>query len=140
MSKWCDTCYRNEVIGEWKSCDASCPMFGKHYEDDVLVKQKGNKTMKEFTKADLQVGYIIEDRGGNLKMVMPAVKELVLAYEDGSWGKMANLDDDLTLKECSDWYRSKGTGRIYELQLDIGAMEGILVYEKQKGNNYGLRN
>lgn len=33
MSKWCDTCYRNEVIGEWKSCDASCPMFGKHYED-----------------------------------------------------------------------------------------------------------
>ena len=32
MSKWCDTCYRNEAIGEWKSCDDSCPVFGKHFE------------------------------------------------------------------------------------------------------------
>ena len=31
MSKWCDTCYRNEITGEWEPCDESCPMFGRYF-------------------------------------------------------------------------------------------------------------
>ncbi len=33
MSKWCDTCHRNEFTGKWKSCGADCPVFGKNFED-----------------------------------------------------------------------------------------------------------
>lgn len=33
MSKWCKKCYRNEMNNEWESCDESCPIFGKDFED-----------------------------------------------------------------------------------------------------------
>ena len=33
MSKWCNTCYRNEATGEWEPCDESCPVFGMDFED-----------------------------------------------------------------------------------------------------------
>ena len=33
MSKWCNTCYRNEATGEWEPCDQSCPVFGMDFED-----------------------------------------------------------------------------------------------------------
>ena len=33
MSKWCKTCFRNEATGEWQSCDESCPVFGKDFDD-----------------------------------------------------------------------------------------------------------
>ena len=33
MSKWCNTCYRNEFTGEWKSCSEDCPVFGKYFDD-----------------------------------------------------------------------------------------------------------
>ena len=33
MSKWCDICHRNEFTGEWKSCDSSCPVFGKDFKE-----------------------------------------------------------------------------------------------------------
>ena len=33
MSKWCNTCYRNELTSEWKSCDSECPVFGKSFDE-----------------------------------------------------------------------------------------------------------
>lgn len=33
MAKWCNTCHRNEFTGEWKSCDGSCPVFGKDFDE-----------------------------------------------------------------------------------------------------------
>lgn len=33
MSKWCKTCYRNEIAREYESCDRSCPVFGTDFED-----------------------------------------------------------------------------------------------------------
>jgi hypothetical protein len=33
MSKWCNTCYRNEITGKWKSCSEDCPVFGKSFEE-----------------------------------------------------------------------------------------------------------
>lgn len=33
MAKWCDTCYRNEITGEWKSCSDDCPVFGKYFDE-----------------------------------------------------------------------------------------------------------
>lgn len=42
MSKWCDTCYRNEITKEWKSCDSDCPVFGKHFEElaKIVIKHE----------------------------------------------------------------------------------------------------
>jgi len=50
MSKWCSTCHRNEITGEWKSCGKDCPVFGKDFdelaktvvEQEVKQKKKGN--------------------------------------------------------------------------------------------------
>jgi len=33
MSKWCNTCYRNEITGDWKSCNNDCPVFGKDFDE-----------------------------------------------------------------------------------------------------------
>lgn len=33
MAKWCSTCHRNEFTEEWKSCDSSCPVFGKDFDE-----------------------------------------------------------------------------------------------------------
>ena len=37
MSKWCNVCHRNEMIGQWESCGPDCPAFGLEYEE--LVKK-----------------------------------------------------------------------------------------------------
>ena len=42
MSKWCSTCYRNEITGEWKSCGEDCPVFGKDFEELAKVVIKHN--------------------------------------------------------------------------------------------------
>ena len=31
MSRWCDTCHRNEITGLWQSCSSDCPIFGKDF-------------------------------------------------------------------------------------------------------------
>lgn len=50
MSKWCDTCYRNKLTSEWKSCDSSCPVFGKSFEELAKIvieyRIKENKIYK----------------------------------------------------------------------------------------------
>lgn len=33
MSKWCSTCYRNKITDEWKSCDSTCPVFGRDFKE-----------------------------------------------------------------------------------------------------------
>ena len=45
MSKWCDTCYRNEITKEWKSCDSDCPVFGKNFEElaKIVIKHEVDK-------------------------------------------------------------------------------------------------
>ena len=61
--------------------------------------RKGNKTMTEFTKTDLKVGYLVEDRAGNLKMVMATTRNLELIYEDRMTHGLVNMiNDDLTSK------------------------------------------
>lgn len=44
MSKWCDTCHRNEITGEWESCSKDCPIFGKDPEEikDIATEMKNN--------------------------------------------------------------------------------------------------
>ena len=53
MSKWCETCYRNEMTGEWKPCGNDCPVFGKYFEDlaKMVIKNDLEKT-KNKTIAD----------------------------------------------------------------------------------------
>lgn len=52
MSKWCDTCYRNELTGEWKSCDSDCFMFGKSSKE--IAKIVKNNTIQSHKNAVLQ--------------------------------------------------------------------------------------
>ena len=49
MAKWCDTCWRNEITEEWKSCNDDCPVFGKDFEElakIVIKNETKNETMK----------------------------------------------------------------------------------------------
>lgn len=42
MSKWCDTCNRNEMTGKWSSCSHECPICGKSFEElaKMVIEQK----------------------------------------------------------------------------------------------------
>jgi hypothetical protein len=44
MSRWCDTCHRNEITGEWKSCTKDCPVFGKAPEEieNIAIEMKNS--------------------------------------------------------------------------------------------------
>lgn len=50
MSKWCNTCHRNEITGEWKSCDKSCPVFGKEFDELAREMIKNNNKEDEDIK------------------------------------------------------------------------------------------
>ena len=46
MSKWCETCYRNNMSDEWKSCDDSCPVFGKYFEELAKFNIRAEELLK----------------------------------------------------------------------------------------------
>jgi hypothetical protein len=57
MSKWCNTCHRNEITGEWRSCNRDCPVFGRYFEDlaeivvsikEILAEKSGTSDSQEF--------------------------------------------------------------------------------------------
>lgn len=69
---------------------------------------------KNFTKADLKVGYVVKYRNGNLRMVMPFTGGLVITSIDGSWVDIsADLNDDLTEKR--DIFGSGGSLDVMEV-------------------------
>ena len=47
MSKWCDTCYRNEITEECKSCSSDCPVFGKSFDElaKIVIKNEIEKEL-----------------------------------------------------------------------------------------------
>lgn len=70
--------------------------YGYYYNNNESEDKNMNKN---FTKADLKVGYVVKYRNGNLRMVMPYAGGLVLTSIDGSWLNIGtDLDDDLTEK------------------------------------------
>lgn len=52
MSKWCETCYRNEMTGEWKPCGNDCPVFGNYFEDIAKMAIKHNIEKSKSTSLD----------------------------------------------------------------------------------------
>lgn len=52
MSKWCDTCYRNELTGEWKSCTKDCPVFGKSFEELARIVIGFNRDYRWMVKGE----------------------------------------------------------------------------------------
>lgn len=54
MSKWCDTCYRNELNSEWKSCDSECPVFGKSSKEIAKIVIENNTMQTNHKNAVLQ--------------------------------------------------------------------------------------
>ena len=70
--------------------------YGYDYDNNESEDKNMNKN---FTKADLKVGYVVKYRNGNLRMVMPYTGGLVLTSIDGQWLSIGtDLDDDLTEK------------------------------------------
>ena len=63
--------------------------------------EREDKNMnKNFTKADLKVGYVVKYRNGNLRMVMPYAGGLAFTTIDGLWLNIGTeLNDDLTEKK-----------------------------------------
>ena len=50
MSKWCDTCHRNKTNDKWNSCDNTCPVFGKNFEELAEMIINLSKEKKEETQ------------------------------------------------------------------------------------------
>lgn len=68
--------------------------YGYYYDNNEREDKNMNKN---FTKADLKVGYVVKYRNGNLRMVMPYLGGLVLTSIDGSWLNIdTELNNDLT--------------------------------------------
>lgn len=72
---------------------------------------------KNFTKADLKVGYVVKYRNGNLRMVMPFTGGLVLTAIDGQWLNIGTgLNDDLTEKRGPfSWNGGLDVMEVYDL-------------------------
>lgn len=52
MSKWCETCHRNKATGIWASCEPSCPVFGKDFEElaEMVVTNLESKSKLDKVK------------------------------------------------------------------------------------------
>lgn len=58
MSKWCNTCHRNELKDIWNSCNNACPIFGKDFDDlaKMVIKQKEeNDALRWANKSIIKV-------------------------------------------------------------------------------------
>lgn len=55
MSKWCDTCSRNKITGELRSCSKDCPAFGKHHEElaEIVIRQQQEIEALRWTNTTL---------------------------------------------------------------------------------------
>lgn len=42
MSKWCNTCHRNDLKDKWNSCSSDCPVFGKDFDElaEIVIEQQ----------------------------------------------------------------------------------------------------
>jgi hypothetical protein len=63
---------------------------GVDYFQDSMIERR-----IDMTKDDLKVGYVVEQRDGVLRMVMPHERELLFAKGDARIG-LSNYNDDLT--------------------------------------------
>lgn len=62
-------------------------------------EREDNTMNKNFTKADLKVGYVVKYRNGSLRMVMPYTGGLVLTTRNGGMLDISTaLNDDLTYR------------------------------------------
>lgn len=58
MSKWCNTCHRNNLKDIWNSCSGDCPVFGKDFDDlaEMLIKQiEENEALRFANKEIIKV-------------------------------------------------------------------------------------
>ena len=55
MSKWCNTCHRNELKDKWNSCSSDCPIFGKDFDDlaEIVIKQKEENEALRFANKQI---------------------------------------------------------------------------------------
>jgi hypothetical protein len=57
---------------------------------------------KNFTKADLKVGYVVKQRDGDLSMIMPGLGgKMVTVNKDGRWSSINSYNADLCCPGCS---------------------------------------
>lgn len=67
---------------------------------------------------------------GEKEMKIYFIKNTINEYDTTIRGYFSSLDNAKeALKKCEDWWRSKGTGRIYEVELDTLNSYPKLVYE-----------
>ena len=88
-----------------------------------------------MNKADLKVGYLVEDRAGNLKMVMATTRDLELIYEDHmTHGPFNKINDDLTSKAKEEFDIMKVWGfapfAMYTFNFDTNDRE--LLWERKE--------
>lgn len=55
MSKWCNTCHRNELKDKWNSCRSDCLIFGKDFDDlaEMVIKLKEENEALRFANKQI---------------------------------------------------------------------------------------
>lgn len=65
--------------------------------NNIYKKIAKFEEVKEMTKQDLKVGYVVQHKNGNFAMVMEVQDGLVLATIAGHYVKLEDVQDDLTI-------------------------------------------
>lgn len=86
MSKWCDTCYRNEITGEWEPCGESCPVFGRYFGElahHVISHEVGKikPYVKEYAADKIKSLEVRHNEAA--KKLIDEINWIVQYYENG---------------------------------------------------------
>ena len=89
MSKWCNTCHRNELPDEWTSCDNECPVFGKSFDDLAKAVIKNEMMhLYAYDNLDGDKGIIIAEsylKAVELWQKMYPNRKLADRYKEGTF-------------------------------------------------------
>jgi hypothetical protein len=129
----CNTCwhyYTTDTIYNFNTdsyCDIKC---AKQHHYTIL--EWSDFMNKEFTKADLKTGDVVQRRNGSVEIVNCELKTLICKR---GWNDLDDTREDLTDKQHSDYdivavRRPKEKG---DCQFDaFGCKHGTLVYERKE--------
>ena len=104
MSKWCSTCHRNELTGNWASCDSDCPVFGKDFDDlakKIIAASVSEEDMLPSNCLYIK-GYLTADYNG-----IPAIKETDGFFNYGTESIIHRIEE---YAEKYGFIRQKRTG------------------------------
>lgn len=107
MSKWCDTCHRNELKYKSDSCSSDCPIFGKHFDDlakKVIMQQEEIAVLRWANKSIIKT-----EKDQRRKLWQKAIQKFAErlkkeAVTKCDWDDCVTVDDINTIEKELTWH------------------------------------